>query len=198
MNPIFVPHRPHPHAQRLLLGVALVTVLALAVLLVFADSAGAAQRPGRGAGMGPAGRGMHGMGMLPGLGLGILDAAEKLNLKDDQVARLRAIRKSAPGQLMPKAQAVMEARIELQDLMRQDDASADALRQANQRMLEARSAMQAATFDLRMQVREVLTPKQRAELQQMLRERRASVPMRRFGMQPMPQGDWDAEDDVEF
>jgi Spy/CpxP family protein refolding chaperone len=192
----------HPHAHRLLLAAALITAVVLAIVLVFADTAGAATRGGRGVGFGRGGAGMHGMGMLPGLGLGILDAAEKLNLKDDQVARLKEIRKNAPGQLMPKAQALMEARIEMQDLMRQDDADAEALRRAHQRVQEARSAMQAAAFDLRLQVREVLTAKQRNELKQMLRERQrergAPGQQRRFGMQRMPGRDWDAEDDVEF
>ena len=203
MNPVILPHhRPHPLPHRMLLAVALITVVVLTLVFVFADTAGAAGRQGRGAGFGVGGPGQQGMGMLSGLGLGILDAADKLNLKDDQIARLEEIRKSAPGQMMPKAQALMEARIELQDLMRKDDAPAAALRQANQRLLEARTAMQAAAFDLRMQVREVLTPKQRAELKQMLRdrqrERRAPGQPRRFGMRQPPPGDFDAEDDIEF
>ena len=164
MRPIHVSPPPAHTHYRLLFGLALLG--ALVVLAIgFVDTAGATQRRMM------RGPGSHEMGMLPNLGLDILDAAEKLDLKSDQVTRLKAIRKSAPGLLMPKAQALMEARIDLQDLMLQENAAADALRQAHQQMLDARSAVQAATFDLRMQVRDVLTPKQRAELKDMLRER---------------------------
>ena len=201
MNPVVVPDRRPPHAHSILFGIAVVIVLILALAIVFTDTAGAAPRPAPGATFAAVGPGRHGMGMLSNLGLGILDAAEKLNLEDDQVARLKEIRKSAPAKLMPKAQALMEARIEMQDLMREDDATPDALRQANQRLLEARTAMQQAAFDLRLQVREVLTPKQRAELKTLLRERqrvRGAPGRHRFGMQHLPSEGADLEGDAEF
>lgn len=191
----------HPHAPRVLLGIGMIAIFVIALMLVFADTAGAAPRPGHGLELGPLGAGRHTHGMLPGLGLGILDAAEKLNLQDDQVTRLREIRKNAPAQLMPKAQALMEARIEFQDLMHQENASPDALRRANQRLQDARSAMQAAAFDLRLQIREVLTPKQRAELKDIVRERareRGAAGPGDRGMRRPPRGGWDLENDLEF
>ncbi len=198
MKPTHVSPPPaHPNLHRILLGLALLCALLIALAIGFVDTAGAQPRPmGRGHG-----RGAHGLGMLPNFGLGILDAAEKLDLKADQVTRLKAIRKSAPGQLMPKAQTLMEARIDLQDLMAQENAPADALRQAHEQMLEARSALQAATFDLRMQIRDVLTPKQRGELKDMLRDRvrerrmRQRVPGRMGQAHP---GVWGLDGDVSF
>jgi len=188
MRPIHVSP-PHPH-HRLLFGLALLGALLLVLAIGFVDTAGAAQRRMM------RGPGPHEMGMLPNLGLDILDAAEKLDLKSDQVTRLKAIRKSAPGLIMPKAQALMEARIDLQDLILQENAAADALRQAHQQMLDARSAVQAATFDLRMQVRDVLTPKQRAELKDMSRERARERRVRMRAPGRMGQGpaeDWDVD-----
>ena len=192
MKPIHVSTPPAHTHHRLLFGLALLGALLIALAVGFVDTAGAAQhRMMRGPGS-------HGMGMLPNLGLDILDAAEKLDLKSDQVTRLKAIRKSAPGVLMPKTQALMEARIDLQDLMLQENAAADALRQAHQQMLDARSAVQAATFDLRMQVRDVLTPKQRAELKDMLRERTRERRVRMRAPGRMGQGPaegWDVDGD---
>ena len=187
MKPTLVsPRGPaHPHLHRLLVGVALLTAVVIALVLGFVDTAGAAPRAGRG------GYGAH--GMLQGLGMGILDAAEKLKLSDEQVERLKAIRKSAPGQIMPKTQALMEARIELRDLMAEENAKGDALRRAHQNVLQARAAVQSASFDLRLQVREVLTPKQRAELKELLRaraqERRPRAPM--SPRMRAPHGGWD-------
>lgn len=190
MKPILLsPRGPvHPHPHRLLLGVLLLTALVLALVLGFVDTAGAADwmgRPGRGIHAGP-----------DGFGLAILDAAEKLKLTDDQVVRLKAIRKSAPAQLMPKTQALMEARIELQDLMTQENAQSEALRKAHQNLLEARAAVQSATFDLHMQVREVLTPKQRTELKSLMRER-AHERRLRSPMGPRMRGHWNDDGDSE-
>lgn len=186
---------PPVHMHRILFGLALLGALLFVLAIGFVDTAGAQQRAMR------RGHVSHGMGMLPNLGLGVLDAAEKLDLKPDQVTRLKAIRKSAPGQLMPKAQALMEARIDLQDLMLQENAQADALRQAHRRVLEARADMQAATFDLRMQVRDVLTPKQRSELRDMLGDRVRERRMRQRVPGRMGQASpdaWDLDEDMSF
>ena len=186
---------PPVHLHRILFGLALLGALLLVLAIGFVDTAGAQQRAMR------RGHVSHGMGMLPNLGLGVLDAAEKLDLKPDQVTRLKAIRKSAPGQLMPKAQALMEARIDLQDLMLQENAQADALRQAHRRVLEARADMQAAAFDLRMQVRDVLTPKQRSELKDMLGDRVRERRMRQRVPGRMGQASpdaWDLDEDMSF
>ena len=69
---------------------------------------------------------------------------------------------------MPKRQAVEEARLALQDLMAEEKSSAADLERAHDKLVEARSAVQAAQFHLRMQVREVLTPEQRTKLHEMV------------------------------
>ena len=191
MKPTLVsPRGPtHAHRHRVLLGVALITAVLLALLLGSVDTAGAAPKPGH------PGHDAH--FKVDGIGTGILDAAEKLKLSDEQVARLKGIRKSAPAQIMPKTQALMEARIELHDLMAEDNAQAEALRRAHQNLLEARAAVQSATFDLRMQVREVLTPKQRAELKELLRDRAHERRMR-SPLGPRMRGGWDDDGDLDF
>jgi Spy/CpxP family protein refolding chaperone len=96
-----------------------------------------------------------------------LAAAERLDLTDAQRDRLREVRRSAPGILMPKRQALTEARMDLQDLMRRDDADPGELRRAHERLVDARAALASATFDLRLQAREVLTSEQLQKLQEL-------------------------------
>jgi Spy/CpxP family protein refolding chaperone len=169
-------------------NIALVSVVAGSLLAATALEAGAQGRGGccgRGMGFQKAagvcdGSGPHGMrghrmggrgafmgrgGGFMGHGGGILERALRLDLTEDQEAKLREIRSGAPGALMPKQQAVIEARMAFHDLMARDDADAAALERAHDDLLDAQKQMQAAHFELRMQVREVLTPEQREELQ---------------------------------
>jgi Spy/CpxP family protein refolding chaperone len=111
----------------------------------------------------------------------LLAAADELNLSATQRDRLRAIRRSAPAALMPKRQAIAEARLDLADLMERKDAGAAELRQAHERLVQARGALANAAFDLRMQAREVLTSQQREKLETEMRERKRDARERRRG-----------------
>jgi len=109
----------------------------------------------------------HGGPGRGGAGLSIerlLVRAEELGLSAEQQTKLRDIRKSSPGALMPKRQAVEEARLAFQDLMTEEKSSAADLERAHGKLVEARTSLQAAQFRLRMQVRDVLTPEQRTKL----------------------------------
>lgn len=126
----------------------------------------------------------------------ILDAADDLDLTDAQRTKLRDIRRKAPSALMPKRQAVVEARMELSDLMESKDANSVALRKAHDQLLEARKQLSSAQFDLRMQAREVLTPEQLDKLNDLRVETRHEIrnrirgshfKMRRYG--------WDQDED---
>jgi len=119
----------------------------------------------RGAG-GP-GRGGAGMSIER-----LLAHAEELGVTEAQQTKLRDIRKQSPGVLSPKRQAVEEARLALQDLMAEEKSTTADLERAHAKLVEARSALQAAQFHLRMQVRDVLTPEQRTKL----KEKAAALP----------------------
>ena len=96
-------------------------------------------------------------------------AFERLDLSDAQKEKLRQIRRSAPAALMPKRQAVMEARMDLRDLMEKEQVDSAAARKAHEKVLQARDALETAEFDLRLQARDVLTPEQRKQLRKDLR-----------------------------
>jgi Spy/CpxP family protein refolding chaperone len=91
-------------------------------------------------------------------------AFERLDLSDAQKEKLRQIRRSAPASLMPKRQALMEARMDLSDLMDKEGVDTAAARKAHEKVLQARDALEVAQFDLRFQARDVLTPDQRKQL----------------------------------
>lgn len=92
---------------------------------------------------------------------------ERLDLTEDQRSKLKSIRRGGPAALSPKKLAVVEARMDLHDLMSQGKADAQALRKANEKLQKARAELQSAAFELRLQAREVLTPEQRKELRQL-------------------------------
>jgi len=141
-------------------------VVALSCFLVVGMAAAAEAQRGRGRGNwgGPT-------GPMRGLGFEVLSMAEELELTEQQITRLKDIRKSAPSKIMPKTQALMEARIEYRDLMADANADTKAIRAAHKRVVDAQSQLKSATFDLRLEVRDVLTAAQRAELKQNIGKR---------------------------
>lgn len=185
MNTRNVDHAPW---SALLLPVLLIVAITGALVVGFADAADA--RGGRGAAWGARGQ----AGMSRGLGLQVLAVAEEIGLSEEQISRLKDIRKSAPGKIMPKNQALMEARLEYQDLMADANADSKALRQAHQRVLDAQAQVKAAAFDLRLEVRDVLTPEQRAEVKEMLKKR-VRERVRRPRTQRLHRRHWDSHGD---
>jgi len=116
---------------------------------------------------------------------------ERLDLSDAQRDQLQKIRRKAPSEIMPKMQTLMEARMDLHDLLAQEKSDKTALRAAHQKVMDAQAALQTAFFNLRMDVRDVLTPAQRNEL-------RKSAPPRARHMGPRaPRGGWGAGWDLD-
>jgi Spy/CpxP family protein refolding chaperone len=153
--------------------------LAAAGVLGTVSATAALAQPGPGPGMGNGERHVmriHRRGPGGGAFMGsgsaerMLALAEELDLTDAQKTKLREIRRRAPGILSPKRLAVVEARMDLHDLLEQKDADAKALRLAHDKVTKARGELEAATFDLRLQARDVLTVEQREKLQADLRK----------------------------
>jgi len=171
--------------QRSLVPIAAAAALALVTL---AASPAAAQ-PGRGFGPGQGpqwGMRMHhrgDSGMAGDMAIDrLLARASDLGLTDAQQTKLREIRKQVPGKLMPRRQAIEEARLDMQDLMAQENASTTDLKKVHDKLIKARSDLEAARFDLRMQVREVLTPEQRNKIREGIRDGvRKRMRQQRFG-----------------
>jgi Spy/CpxP family protein refolding chaperone len=112
-------------------------------------------------------RRMHGGG---GMVEHLLANATEIGLTDAQQDQLRQVRRRAPGLLMPKRQAVVEAQLDFHDLTEKTKASSAELRSAHDKVLKARNELAAAMFDLHLQVRDVLTPEQRDKIHGAMRE----------------------------
>jgi Spy/CpxP family protein refolding chaperone len=120
----------------------------------------------------------------------LLALADELALTDAQKTKLREIRRKTPGALMSKRQAVAEARLDLQDLLAQENTSGADLRRAHDKLVKSQGDLQAARFDLKLQVREVLTPEQRDKVRDAARDRmRQRVRMPRFHGFDLDDGD---------
>jgi Spy/CpxP family protein refolding chaperone len=163
-----IPRLASRTRKRVLIGVA-------ALALVAATALAAGAQPGLRHHRGPGRCGGHGAwSPAPGeraqmFADRLLRAADELNLTEEQQKKLRQIRRAVPSTIMPKRQAVVEARMDMHDLMQQKDTSAADLRKAHDRVQKAQSDLQSAMFDLRLQARDVLTPEQRDKLHKKLR-----------------------------
>ena len=147
--------------------IALFSTVAAALIATTAMTARAHPRH-RNHGMGPGGFGDRFEGRAFELRDRIFQAVEKLDLSEAQKTKLREIRRSAPAALMPRKQALVEARMDMHDLMAKKDADPNELRKAHEKVMRARDALQSAAFELRMQLRETLTPEQREQLKRNL------------------------------
>jgi Spy/CpxP family protein refolding chaperone len=134
--------------------------------------------------MGPGGMpGRHrGAGRMQDFTQHLLMAGEKIGLTEAQKTQLHELRRRGPATIMPKTQALMEARMDFQDLMMKKDAATADIRKVHEKLLKAQSDLRAAAFDLRLQAREVLTPEQREKLHEQMR------PMMGHGNGPGPMG----------
>lgn len=158
---------------------------------MLAASADAQPRHACGLGCGQAAMRMHRHGGPAPRGGGqsidrLLAQSEALELTEAQQTKLREIRKSTPRALMPKRQVVEEAQLELQDLMAQEKSTSADLKRAHDKLVKARADLQAAQFDLRMQVYDVLTPEQRVKIRDTVRRgardgERQRMRLHRFG-----------------
>lgn len=123
----------------------------------------------------------------------LLGGIERLDLKDEQRDKLRQIRRGSLETMAQKRVAIAQARMDLQDLLMDKDATTSALKQAHDKLSKAQMDLQAAAFDLRLQAREVLTPAQRDELRKSVRK----AP-RRMGMLLPPDEPAPPDDDLGF
>lgn len=133
------------------------------------------------------GMGMQRRGMRRNMVEHLLAAGDELKLTDGQRDKLRQIRRSTPAALMPKQQAVAEAQMDLHDAMEKDKSDGAELRRAHDKVLKARNDLAAARFDLRVQVREVLTAEQRQKLRDGVRKQ-GRAGMRERMKRPAPGG----------
>lgn len=132
-----------------------------------------ANRPeGRQPGMGP--------GSRPGRGDNPEQMFEQLNLTPAQLSQIRAIREASRATMQPLREQMRAGHQELRTLMA-SDASTDEIRQRHSALMTLDQQLRTQRFEVMLQIRDVLTPEQRAELAQLLEQRRSQQRQSNFG-----------------
>jgi Spy/CpxP family protein refolding chaperone len=157
---------------------------------------GGQRGPGPGFGQGPGmqrgmrrgpgmdrGRGMRGPGKMRGrqmgqrgLGRMLQNPAmrERLGFTSEQAARIQSQESAFAKARIRQHSDLRVKQMELNELIAADKADRAAIDKKLREVQEARTASEKAGIDHRLAMREMITPKQRQNMQQMLRERRGS------------------------
>jgi Spy/CpxP family protein refolding chaperone len=128
----------------------------------------------------------------------LLAIGDEIKLTDAQRTQLKEIRRRTPSVVMPKQQVVIEAQMDLRDLMQTDKAEAAQLKSAHDKVMKARNDLASAVFDLRIEVRNVLTPEQRNQIRDRMHDKaRERMRGRRDGrMGSTDFDDWDDDGEI--
>ncbi len=102
---------------------------------------------------------------------GVLNLVRELNLSSDQIQRLQQLRKNSQGKNKERRQALQAAKQELAQLL-QGNGSSDQIRQKRQQVQNLQREIADTNFENTLAIREILTPEQRAKLQQIIDQRR--------------------------
>ncbi|MGK7872593.1 MAG: Spy/CpxP family protein refolding chaperone [Xenococcaceae cyanobacterium] len=96
---------------------------------------------------------------------------EQLNLTEDQRQKIQEIRQKYQGEIDQRRETLHAAHQELGDMMAGTD-SADAIRTKHQEVIKLRQELGNLRFESMLEIREVLTPEQRNQFAQMMRQHR--------------------------
>lgn len=138
-------------------------ILGTAVLLIIgAVQMGYAQR---GCGFGPG----HGFGDGPGFGdrPGILAKAEALDLKPEQIKKIKAIRLNVAKETVRLRSELELKQLELRELMSADDPDIRRIEAKIDEIAPLRTELQKKHIEHRLAMRDVLTPEQKTKLELM-------------------------------
>jgi periplasmic protein CpxP/Spy len=117
----------------------------------------------------PNNRPVNGQLQLPANG--VLNLVRELNLSSDQIQRLQQLRKNSQGKNKERRQTLQTAKQELAQLL-QGNGSSDQIRQKRQQVQNLQREIANTNFEHTLAIREILSPEQRAKLQQIIAQRR--------------------------
>jgi periplasmic protein CpxP/Spy len=161
--------------------IKLVAIASLSAVVLAIGSIAVAQsvKTGRGSGQGPRGA-WHGEGMKRG-GFGADRIFARLNLTDDQKAKIKQIRESFGTTNKPLLDQVKAKRQELRQASEGGTFNEALATQKLTEMAGLQAKLMGARFQLRQQMLSVLTPEQKARLDQMKAQFKAHRGGRRGG-----------------
>ena len=98
---------------------------------------------------------------------------KQLNLSSEQLQKLKAIRDLNPNRMRELAQQSRQANKELRDLLVSTESS-DAIRAKHTQVLSLQQELQKQHFERMLSMREILTPQQRSQLNEIMQKNRPS------------------------
>ncbi|MBE9185722.1 Spy/CpxP family protein refolding chaperone [Microcoleus sp. LEGE 07076] len=99
---------------------------------------------------------------------------EKLNLSADQKQKMQAVRDRYKDQISQRMQAVRQARQELQTMM-SGTATASQIRDKNTQITALKKQLDDVRLESTLAMREILTPAQRTQLAELMKQRREAA-----------------------
>ena len=100
---------------------------------------------------------------------------KQLNLSPEQLQKLKTIRDRAPNRMRELAQQSRQANKELRDLLVSTESS-DAIRAKHTQVLSLQQELQKQHFERMLSMREILTPQQRSQLNEIMQKNRPNHP----------------------
>ena len=104
---------------------------------------------------------------------------KQLNLSPEQLQKLKTIRDRAPNRMRELAQQSRQANKELRDLLVSAESS-DAIRAKHTQVLSLQQELQKQHFERMLSMREILTPQQRSQLNEIMQKNRPNHPKDRI------------------
>lgn len=98
---------------------------------------------------------------------------KQLNLSLEQLQKLKTIRDRNPNRMRELAQQLRQANKELRDLLVSTESS-DAIRAKHTQVLSLQQELQKQHFERMLSMREILTPQQRSQLNEIMQKNRPS------------------------
>ncbi len=98
---------------------------------------------------------------------------EELNLNDNQVQQLNAIRQKYRPQMQQLREQMQATRQELSQMMQGNTSTTD-LRKKHQQVIDLDQKLHNLRFENMLAIREILTPEQRRQFAQLMEQRRAN------------------------
>ena len=125
----------------------------------------------------PGPRKMVGMRGGPGgLELGRVDEfADEIGLTDEQVEKIKDIRNKNAKEIIDLNAEKKKAEIDLRKLMEDPDAKSSAIEKSAKKVMEQENAIKTARLDAMLEIRDILTPEQRAKLKEAIQSRRQEM-----------------------
>jgi len=101
--------------------------------------------------------------------------ADEIGLTDEQVEKIKDIRNKNAKEIIDLNAEKKKAEIDLRKLMEDPDAKSSTIEKSAKKVMEQENAIRTAQLDAMLEIRDILTPEQRAKLKEAIQSRRQEM-----------------------